>query len=35
LSTRGRRGELNEKFRKLNLKFGSLLHMFRGELAFV
>jgi hypothetical protein len=32
LSTRGRRGELNEKFRKLHLKFGSLLHMFRGSL---
>jgi hypothetical protein len=32
LSTRGRRGELNEKFRKMHLKFGLCIHMFRGSL---
>jgi hypothetical protein len=35
LSTRGRRIELNEKFRKLHLKFGSLHPHVQGEFAFV
>jgi hypothetical protein len=34
LSTRGRRGELNEKFRKMHLKFGSLRPHVQRELAF-
>jgi hypothetical protein len=35
LSTRGRRGELNEKFRKMHLKFGTLHPHVQGEHAFV
>jgi hypothetical protein len=35
MSTRGRRGELNEKFRKMHLKFGTLHLHVQGELAFV
>jgi hypothetical protein len=35
LSTRGRRGELNEKFRKMHLKLGTLHPHVQGELAFV
>jgi hypothetical protein len=35
LSKRGRRGELNEKFRKMHLKFGTLHPHVQEELAFV
>jgi hypothetical protein len=35
LSTRRGRGELNENFRKMHLKFGTLHPHVQGELAFV